>query len=363
MGELTEFLLSLKEPHEILKERGLPVYLYGTGDGADKISAYLEEKGVKIRGVFASDGFVRDREYRGYRVRSLGEVEKEEGVIAAVQCFGLEPDECGAVAEKLKNHLWIAPAVSVYGSTRIDRAFVRAHSDEIERVYAKLSDELSKALYRAVLAYSVSGEPAFLLTGDAKAEETPPRAYYERRGVHLDVGAFDGDTALETLENNPSVEKILAFEPDENTFRKLCRRTAGLPVEPMRCAVSDKAGSGAFSGDKGRGSHLESGAGEVPVVTLDGVCGFPFVSSDGMNVCSIKIDAEGQDKEVLRGGANLITSRAPAICVSAYHRAEDLTELPLLLELLNYRSELFFRKKRCVPAWDTVFYLIPKRLP
>ncbi|MBQ0091715.1 MAG: FkbM family methyltransferase, partial [Clostridiales bacterium] len=88
MGELTEFLLSLKEPHEILKERGLPVYLYGTGDGADKISAYLEEKGVKIRGVFASDGFVRDREYRGYRVRSLGEVEKEEGVTAAVQCFG-----------------------------------------------------------------------------------------------------------------------------------------------------------------------------------------------------------------------------------------------------------------------------------
>lgn len=360
MGSLTEFLLGLKEVHETLAESGLPVYLYGTGDGADKISAYLESHGVKISGVFCSEGFVRDREYRGFRVQSLEEVERKEKKIAAVLCFGLEPEECDAATDRLREHLFLAPAVPVYGDTVIDRAFVREHSEAIERVYEKLSDGLSKELYRRVLAYSVTGEPAYLLCGDERAENTLPAGYYDHASGHIDVGAFDGDTALAYLQGNPRVRKITAFEPDEATFRKLCRKTEGLPVEAVHAAVSDRAENAGFAGGKGRGSHLVSGAGGINVVTLDGFFGFPFVSSHGEEIGSIKVDAEGMDKEVLCGAANLITACRPAVCVSAYHRGEDLTELPLLLKRLDYRSALFFRKKRCIPAWDTVFCLIPQ---
>lgn len=361
MAELTEFLLGLKEAHETLAESELPVYLYGTGDGADKIAAYLETHGVPVRGVFASEGFVRDREFRGFRVQSLEQVEQKEGKIAAVLCFGLEPEECDTVAERLRKHLFVAPAVPVYGETVIDRAFVREHAGEIERVYEKLSDELSRTLYRDVLGYSVTGDPAYLLSGDARLRNAAPAGYYDHAAEHLDVGAFDGDTALEYLRCNPRVQKVVAFEPDENTFRKLCRRTEGLPVEPVHAAVSDREGTVPFAGSKGRGSHLGSGEKNVPTVTLDGFCGYPFVSSDGRKVGGIKIDAEGMDKEVLCGAANLITKCRPAICVSAYHRGEDLIDLPVLLKQLDFRSELFFRKKRCIPAWDTVFYLLPRR--
>ena len=97
------------------------------------------------------------------------------------------------------------------------------------------------------------------------------------------------------------------------------------------------------------------------VRALDSVCGYPFVGSQGMEIGSIKIDAEGEDAAVLQGAANLITACRPALCVSAYHRASELLDLPLLLKRLDYRSELYFRKKPYVPAWDTLFYLIPKR--
>ena len=359
MNGLTDFLLSVEDPCERLKRSGLPVYLYGTGDGADKILALLERGGVKVEGVFASDGFVRERSFHGFRVESLREVEAREGKIAAVLCFGLEPEETDAFRERLAGHLFLAPAVPVFGETLVDHAFVREHREQLERVEGWLSDELSKELFRKVLAYSVSGDPAYLLACGAEAE-TAPAAYVLHRGEHIDVGAFDGDTALEFLRGNPDCPNVIAFEPDRANFAKLCRNTEGFPVEPVRGAVSDRMGGGSFAGNKGRGSALRSGEGETPVYTLDGFCGYPYISSDGRPVGGIKIDAEGQDKEVLAGASNLITHCRPVIGVSAYHRGEDLVEIPLLLKRLDYRSQLFFRKKRCIPAWDTVFYAVPE---
>ena len=56
-----------------LKEADRPIVLYGTGDGADKIINVLEGKGINWDGVFASDGFVRSREFRGRPVISYKE--------------------------------------------------------------------------------------------------------------------------------------------------------------------------------------------------------------------------------------------------------------------------------------------------
>ena len=50
---------------ERLGESGLPIYLYGMGDGADKIRRALERYGLAPAGVFASDGFVRGHAYAG----------------------------------------------------------------------------------------------------------------------------------------------------------------------------------------------------------------------------------------------------------------------------------------------------------
>ena len=361
MGSLTDELLSLEEPCEKLKKCGLPVYLYGTGDGADKISALLERNGVKISGVFASDGFVRDREYKGFRVRSLAEVEEKEGQIAAVLCFGLEPDEVHAVRKRLAKHLFLAPAVPVCGNTLLDRAFFTENGDKAERVMAWLRDELSKQLYRDVLCYSVTGDPKYLFLRDEKEAVLPPAGYYGHDGIHADIGAYDGDTANEFLAFSPDCKKVVAFEPDGANYRKLCAGTAGKRVEPVHAAVGEKEGFAAFDGRKGRGSRTGDTGEAVALRSLDGYFGFPFIGSAGEDVKSVKIDAEGEDANVLFGGANLITAKTPAVCVSAYHRGEDLVELPLLLKRMDYRYALYFRKKKCIPAWDTAFFAILQR--
>ena len=65
-----------------------PILLYGTGNGADKILDELKRYDVKISGVFASSGFVRDRYFRGFKVMSLEQAEEVFGDFIALFSFG-----------------------------------------------------------------------------------------------------------------------------------------------------------------------------------------------------------------------------------------------------------------------------------
>lgn len=356
-------LCAIQSLPETLKSAGLPVYLYGMGDGADKALAYLETYGVRPRGVFASDGFVRpDAHFRSFPVETLAEVERREGKIAAVLCFGTEGKEAETLLRPLmEKHLLRVPTFAVYGGGLLDRERLLARKTDAERVYGWLSDGLSRALFRDVLAFQMTGDPAFLFSRWEGTDE-PPEAYFSHDGLHLDVGAYDGETVRDYLARNPRCKGVWAFEPNEASFRKLCAGTDPAKVRPFHAACGERDGTVSLSAPHGRGTHVGDGDGQTRICKLDTVCGYPTVNAiGGEAVGSLHIDAEGEDANVLYGSANLITSCRPAIGVSAYHRGSDLFDLPLLLKRLCYRGELYFRKKPCVPAWDTEFYLIPNR--
>ena len=68
---MTKTVFGEEELWSVLADASSPILLYGTGDGADKILSVMEEKGLRASGFFASDGFVRDRYFRGEHVMSL----------------------------------------------------------------------------------------------------------------------------------------------------------------------------------------------------------------------------------------------------------------------------------------------------
>ncbi len=360
-GSLAETLAALPSVPETLRRAALPVYLYGTGDGAEKILKYLLRNGIRPSGVFASDGFVRDRVFCGYRVEALADVEAREGKFAAVLCFGLAGAEAISLLGPLsKRQLLLAPAVPVYGDGMLNRQRLLVRAAELERVYGWLSDARSRRLFLDVLHFQLTGDVSRLLSLPDPADAAAPDGYLSHDLDHVDVGAYDGDTVREYLAQNPRCRKVLAFEPDPSSFRRLTAGTDPARVTCFCAACGERdGGSVRFAAGRGRGSHVSPDGTPVPVRSLDAVCGYPFIGSDGRRIGSLKIDAEGEDAAVLCGAANLITACRPSVCVSAYHRAEDLLDLPLLLKRLDYRSALYFRKKPYVPAWDTAFYLIP----
>ena len=361
-NEKPSVLLPKLTPWETaLTQSGLPVCLFGTGNGADKIMDCLQSLGIRVSGVFSSDPFVRDRSFRGFRVESRREMEDRLGKAAVLLCFGLSGEEGYRLLDGLaERHLVISPSSSVCGRDMRDMSRLLSGSglETLDRIDGWLSDDLSKELFRRVLCWKVTGDHRWL--DGPGGEDKCPDAYYAHSRIHVDVGAYDGDTVREYLSANPSVERIMAFEPDGDNFRRLQAGTDPSRVDCFLAACSDRNGVMPFEGGRGRGSAAGAQPRQtVPTWKLDTICGHAHLGDSGKDVGSLKIDAEGMDRQVLFGAANLITDCRPVVRVSAYHKEEDLTEIPGILKRYVYQSELYFRKKPCVPAWDTEYVFVP----
>ena len=66
-----------------LQKTEKPIIVYGTGDGADKLFALCDRFGITVSAIFASNEFVRDREFHGYKVKSFDEIVEQFDVTGA----------------------------------------------------------------------------------------------------------------------------------------------------------------------------------------------------------------------------------------------------------------------------------------
>ena len=72
-----------------LQKETRPIFLYGTGNGADKILDVCEMFSIPVEGVFASSDFVRSRTFRGMPVQSIDMIcEKYGADIVVLLAFG-----------------------------------------------------------------------------------------------------------------------------------------------------------------------------------------------------------------------------------------------------------------------------------
>ena len=357
---MLESLLRETDWLDALRRTDEPVLLYGMGSGADKILALLSGAGIRVAGVFASDGFVRGHSYRGMRVLTRREAEERFGSFTALLAFGLEggPDE--ALRAVASRHRLLAPNLPVYGAGRLDKAYIRQNAARILYVYERLADDYSKRLFYELLRYDVNGDPRALLAMESRCD--PPPSYFAHGRAHIDVGAHDGATLRDYQAVSPAHGPLLAVEPDRIAFRRLCTAMSDLPLaRPIRAAASDREGQACFAGGQGRGSALAERGEAVRTVTVDGLCGRRRLGQpDVLRVGSLRIDAEGADERVLCGAANTLYEDAPTVCAAVYHRAFDLVELPRLLLAQRPDYRLTLGKKAYIPAWD-VFVFAEKR--
>ena len=69
----------------------------------------------------------------------------------------------------------------------------------------------------------------------------------------------------------------------------------------------------------------------------------------------VKMDIEGYEAAALEGGKNILREFKPMLAVSAYHKADDLWALPLLIKSLNPEYNLYFRHHSPC-QWESVIY-------
>ena len=356
-----EDLHTLPELWAVLQQEKRDIWLYGMGNGADKILAVLEKKGVAVKGVFASDGFVRGHAFKGMPVRSFSEVcdiYPENGCVVLLS-FGTARPEVLALIEKVaKRYPLFVPDVPVCGEALFDKAFFEAHEDKLLAARSCLFDDASRRIFDLVLAYKLTGR--YDLLRAAVTEQGADEKLLDLKAVRsmADLGAYTGDTVREMLKIAP-LTLALAVEPDRRSFRKLSSFAEGVSdcvIECHNAAVSDTEGVAAFdaSGNRNSGLHTgrESAKCTVKTATVDALL-------NGRAVDYLKFDVEGAEAAALRGSAKTIASARPRLRVACYHRSEDLFTLPLLLRGLASGYRLFLVRRDSLPAWDLDLIAIP----
>lgn len=334
-------------------QKNRPVVLYGTGDGADKIIKVLDKNGIKVSGIFASPGFVRDRKFHDIQVESFEDCYERYGKdMIVLMCFGSSRDDVlnyvSGISSKCE---FYAPDVPVYGDNLFDNAFCEKHQGEIEIVRGMLKDELSRKTFDCIISARLTGNISYLNLCEVSQEEADSILPQDREGLFVDLGAYDGDTVMRYSSLMHNLNGFIAVEPDRRNMRKLKENTCLINnIEYVQAFISDKDGTADVVKNIGRGTSLaKEGDNEVQTVTIDGLV-------KGRQTAFIKFDVEGAEAAAIAGGAETIKTNKPLMNIACYHRSEDIFELPLKVLKLNPGYKVYMRHTPSIPAWDTVFY-------
>lgn len=353
---MLSFIKEKKSCWQLLKEDKRPIFVYGMGNGADKIFAQFENFGIKAEGVFASDEFVRGHFYRDYKVLKYSEVCEKYDDFVIVLAFGAG---YASLIEKIENmalaNTLYAPDVPIEGGGLFTYEYCLEHQAEIEEVYNMLEDDFSKQVYSEIINFRISGKIEYLknITTD-KSEVYTDIIKPSDNEIYVDLGAYNGDTVAELLKfTGGKYQKIIALEPDAKNFRKLVKSVEGKEnIEVLNCAVWKCDTELLFSAKAGRQSSVNSSSG----TPLEARCVDSVLS--GEKATLIKMDVEGAEEEALNGAEKTIANYMPKLMISLYHRNRDIFYLPLLVKKICPDYRFFIRHQPYIPAWETNLYAV-----
>jgi FkbM family methyltransferase len=169
--------------------------------------------------------------------------------------------------------------------------------------------------------------------------------------VVYDVGAHLGSLALGAARLVGESGRVVAFDGDPENIQRLRensqRNHLSECVQVVHAAVWSRQSASEISFRRGKEQLSQGGVesdgyrpvlgnGEmisVPVTTLD-----DFLTGGGPVPRLIKIDVEGGEYEVLRGGASLFAVQRPLVIVEVHHQ-EAADKIGAWLEEFRYSSE------------------------
>lgn len=362
-----------KMPKGILKlKKEKNVFLYGTGNYAQKMIEILRKFQVHISGILVSKGYKKEDTYCNLLVKEYSEENDEK--IALVAGFHITKYKL-LTDSLLKNEnitrLYVLNGcetwwcndfnffenqklflIDSYYAGLIQRNlnydYFMKNKKQFDQTYDCLEDEKSKETMEAYLK------------GHIELENFPLRSLWKRKDVDeqyfpediiqlhdqevfIDCGAYTGDTLANFRKRVQSCKKYYAIEPDKRQYEELreeMAKSAGIgEVVHIPCGVWKNKSCLHFSLESACGVIGNTGKEEgfIDTNSIDEI-----VQKDE-KVSFIKMDIEGAELEALRGGVNTIKRNCPRLAICVYHKREDLITIPQFIKSLNPQYKLYLR--------------------
>ena len=337
-----------------------PIFMYGTGNGADKIVDALNRYGVKLDGIFASDGYVRDRYFRDMKVRSYSDVIAEHGNdITVLLAFGTTLDTVISFIEELdRRHELIIPDVPLYGGELFDMDYYIRNKDKLDEAREIFADQTSRDIFDDAINFRLTGKLSYLSRVSAHTDTLRELFGEKEFDLLVDAGAFKGDSTRDFAETL-NVKRIIAVEADPRTYLKLKSyadeetRTEVIAINAAvwneDCTIDYVSSASRGSGEAGRNRRAKEAI--VDARMLDTLIGEESVDF-------IKLDIEGAEAAALDGAQKALTVHEPCFEVSLYHKTDDLFEIPLRLHRSLPNHKFYLRRVPCIPMWDLNLFVV-----
>ena len=138
---MLDFIKEKTDCWEFLRSTELPIFIYGMGDGAEKILRVFDMYNIPTAGFFASDEFVRGHYFKGHLVHSLSQIEALIDDFIIVLAFGAGYESLyNRINDMAKRHTLLAPDVPVVGDGLFTYSYCMENADKLQKGETLFSD-------------------------------------------------------------------------------------------------------------------------------------------------------------------------------------------------------------------------------
>lgn len=222
-----------------------------------------------------------------------------------------------------------------------------------------LADSVSVSVFQQLMQFRLTGNLDDLQGfSDRQAEQYfEPFLKLSPGEVFVDVGGFDGETALNFVQRCPDYEAIHLFEPEQANLqiaKQACQNVSKLHFHQL--GLSNRTDTLGILARASTSKLVAKGQGDydIRLAKLDDVL-------ENQKVTLIKMDIEGAEFEALQGAQQLITIQRPKLALCVYHHGADLRRIYQLVQPWLPNSKVYLRHYT-EGIVETVLFFIPNRV-
>jgi FkbM family methyltransferase len=363
-------IASIIQKKKFTLKKNIPIAIFGTGTFAYDLYKALNIKGYTVDFFVEKQKFIKKRETYGEckiisdlhlikqkkQIQVLVGIHNRDADIYQIELLLKQnqnlnialPQEYYYLFEDILGwRFWLSSANFLLKTTNVNK---------LNKIFKILADNESKNRLLDIFYFRLGLKNEYGCFVDMEKQYFNNLTISDKKKKisYCDIGAYDGDTILEAI-NEMNVSELYAFEPSKTNYKKLLKRINHLDI-PNIClplGVSNKFNELSFmdseqSNEAGRIG--EAGNKTINVISLD--------NSFNTSLNFIKIDVEGFEKDVIDGATKLIRKHLPVMAISLYHNAWDLWELPSLIKKINPSYNLYIRQHG-FNSFDCILYAIP----
>lgn len=314
-----------------VKKKG--IYIFGAHKVGLNLSIECQKKNIKVLGFFDNDLTKINKKLNNIKIYKPTEKNcSNKIIIVASGRYSLQ------IIDQLKNikclflnlHEFQYLFDLSHQAEQKFRKFISAltkNRSKFNKVYNLLNDKISKNVFNGLL--KIRSELNISYSEDFKSnfnDEYIDPLFIKKRDlkVFIDVGSYNGDT-IDRIENNlGKINTAYLFEPELSPYIDSIKRfDHRKKFFSFNFGLSDKIFKinyhGEYSYDLRLDENKKNNTKSIQFIPLD------FLKIQ--DVTFIKIDVEGAELSVLKGGVETIKKYKPKMAICAYHRANDFWEI------------------------------------